>query len=410
MNRFLSLTLVSFLILTCTACVGRAAPPDELPVEPESLEAAVITDAQKPPEPKQPEKPEEPEKPYVRVIDPAKPMVALTFDDGPDGTYSNEILDILEENHALATFFEVGNNVRACPEPVKRMADMGCEVASHSNAHKNLSKMKKAALLKDLDAADEAFVAAGVDAPTMVRPPYGAVNKTVKTGTGRSMVTWTVDTEDWKSRNAETVVDYVKNYGDLDGEIVLMHSIYKSTADAVRVLVPWLQEQGYQLVTVTELMAFYYGELPQPDHFYGYTYFSTRGRTDTPVELPSMFPPEGSEDAAEEETPVEPEAPAEEPEPEAPPEETVPDVMPEWLRPRAPVVTAYLAPKRIVDLSKRGVSGSDSAPEPEPESEPEPEPEPAPEPVQADSKEEPVKPREELGSDPSLPNPALFMS
>lgn len=315
MNRFFTLTLSLLLLLSCTACVGRAAAPLEEPPQTEPLEAAApIEEPETPTEPEpvqEPEKTEEPEEPYVRIIDPAKPMVALTFDDGPDGTYSDQILDILEENHALATFFEVGRNVRACPEPVKRMAEMGCEVASHSNAHKNLSKLKKATLLKDLALADEAFTAAGVDAPAMVRPPYGAVNKTVKTATGRAVITWTVDTEDWKSRNAQTVADYVKNYGDLDGEIILMHSIYKSTADATAILVPWLQEQGYQLVTVTELMAFYYGELPQPDHFYGYTYFTTHGRTDTPIELPSMFPPAGepveeeAPSAAPEETPAE---------------------------------------------------------------------------------------------------------
>ncbi|MDE7260656.1 MAG: hypothetical protein K2N78_01125, partial [Oscillospiraceae bacterium] len=138
------------------------------------------------------------------------------------------------------------------------------------------------------------------------------VNKTVKSATGRTMITWTVDTQDWKSRDAQTVIDYIQNYGSLDGEIVLMHSIYSSTVEAVRVLVPWLQEQGYQLVTVTELMAYYYGELPQPDHFYGYTFFTTHGRTDTPVELPSMFPPAPEEDAAGDVPAEETGAPAEE--------------------------------------------------------------------------------------------------
>ena len=289
MNRFVALSLVILLLFSATACVGRAAAPVEEEgspaAEPQEVVAAQSVEPASSDE-AEPEPVEEPEEPYVRVIDPAKPMVALTFDDGPHGTWTDAILDVLEENHALATFFEVGNNVRAYPEPVKRMADMGCEVASHSNAHKNLSKLKKNSLLNDLDTADAAFVAAGVEAPTMVRPPYGAVNKTVKSATGRTMITWTVDTEDWRSRNAQAVIDYVQGAGNLDGEIVLMHSIYESTAEAVKVLVPWLQEQGYQLVTVTELLAYYYGELPQPDHFYGYTYFTTHGRTDTPVPLP----------------------------------------------------------------------------------------------------------------------------
>ncbi len=316
MNRFLSLSLALLLLLSCTACVGRAAAPvEDLPAPgPQDIPVAQPLATAPSDEPESTEKetevPEEPEEPYVRTIDPSKPMVALTFDDGPCGTWSDAILDVLEENHALATFFEVGNNVLAYPEPVQRMAELGCEIASHSNAHKNLGKMKKSALLQDLDAADAAFVAAGVEAPTIVRPPYGAVNKTVKSCTGRTMITWTVDTEDWKSRDAQTVVSYVQNFGSLDGEIVLMHSIYESTADAVAVLVPWLQEQGYQLVTVTELLAYYYGELPQPDQFYGYTYFTTHGRTDTPVPLPGEEVPGQGVPVVEEE----PAEPSEEPE------------------------------------------------------------------------------------------------
>ena len=354
MNRFLIFSLALFLILSCTACVGRAAAPagGEPPAaEPQEVAAPQPVEPEPADEPEEPEEPPvpEPEEPYVRVIDPSKPMVALTFDDGPHDTWSNAILDVLEENHALATFFEVGRNVRAHPEPVQRMAELGCEVASHSNAHKDLSKLKKKTLIKDLDTADAAFTDAGVEPPALVRPPYGAVNKNVKSATGRSIVTWTVDTEDWRSRDAQAVIDYVQNYGDLDGEIVLMHSIYESTADAVRVLVPWLQEQGYQLVTVTELLAYYYGELPQPDRFYGYTYFSSHGRTDTPVPLPGETVP-GAGVPAEEETPDTPAALADEPEApaesESPAEEAPAETDKEWKPVRVPD-TVDLAPASI---------------------------------------------------------------
>lgn len=373
MRRFFPLFLSLLLLLLCTSCVGRAAAPEPDAGQAAPLEAAAV----QPPEPVESPAPEEeppvqPEEPYVRVIDPAKPMVALTFDDGPDGTCSDQILDILEEHHALATFFEVGRNVAACPEPVSRMAEMGCEIGSHSNAHKDLSKLRKSALLRDLDAADEAFAAAGVPVPTLVRPPYGAVNKTVKSATGRAMVTWTVDTEDWRSRDAQTVIDYVQNYGDLDGEIILMHSIYESTVEAAAVLVPWLQEQGYQLVTVTELLAYYYGELPQPDHFYGYTYFVTHDRTDAPVELPGMYLPEETEAEA---------GPAPEPDP-------VPDT------PDAP--PEPFDPTGIVP---------ESAPEPEPAAVPEP-PAPAQELPALSSGQDVV--RETLSPSISIPNPAMF--
>lgn len=387
MIRFFSLLLSLLLLaLSCTACVGKAAAPVPDAGQAAPLEAA----ASRPPETEaalesalpEEELPAQPEEPYVRVIDPSKPMVALTFDDGPDAVCSDQILDILEEHHALATFFEVGRNVAACPEPVSRMAEMGCEIGSHSNAHKDLSKLRKSTLLRDLDTADEAFAAAGAPVPTLVRPPYGAVNKTVKSATGRSMVTWTVDTEDWRSRNAQTVIDYVKNYGDLDGEIILMHSIYESTVEATAVLVPWLQEQGYQLVTVTELMAYYYGELPQPDHFYGYTYFATHDRTDAPVELPSMFPPEEPE---AETAPVPDQVPS------------VPDAPPEPFDP----------------------TGIVAVPVPEAENEPDPAPETpagASIPTEAETPRQDapersssaVSDRETLSPSISIPNPAMF--
>lgn len=373
MRRFFPLFLSLLLLLLCTSCVGRAAAPEPDAGQAAPLEAAAVQPPElvESPAPEE-EPPVQPEEPYVRVIDPAKPMVALTFDDGPDGTCSDQILDILEEHHALATFFEVGRNVAACPEPVSRMAEMGCEIGSHSNAHKNLSKLRKSALLRDLDAADEAFAAAGVPVPTLVRPPYGAVNKTVKSATGRAMVTWTVDTEDWRSRDAQTVIDYVQNYGDLDGEIILMHSIYESTVEAAAVLVPWLQEQGYQLVTVTELLAYYYGELPQPDHFYGYTYFVTHDRTDAPVELPGMYLPEETEAEAG-------------PAPEPDPVHDAPDAPPEPFDPTGIV--------------------PESAPEPEPAAVPEP-PAPVQELPVLSSGQDVV--RETLSPSISIPNPAMF--
>jgi len=293
MNQLFSLALVALVLATSTGCVGQAAV---LNVETNQIDAAVSDDPQTAAPP--PSAPAEPEEPFVRVIEPSKPMVAITFDDGPHESFSNQILDILEENHAVATFFEVGCNVAKYPDILTREAQLGCEIGSHSNAHRNLSKLTEADLLQDLADADEAFTAAGVPAPTLVRPPYGAVNKFVKYSTGRSMITWNVDTEDWKTKDAQTVVSYLQGLDSLDGDVVLMHSTHESTVEAAKILIPWLQEQGYQLVTVTELMAYYYGELPQPNVLYGYTYFTGRSRTDTPLQLPVPTPAEAAPDVA----------------------------------------------------------------------------------------------------------------
>lgn len=353
MNRIFSLVLSAVLLLSSTGCVSQTVPA-LLKEDKTSSQAppAVQDSAGVPPagdqvpaeeQPEEDSPSEEQEEPYVRVIDPAAPMVALTFDDGPHEIYSDQILDILEENHAVATFFEVGRNVANCPDPLARMKELGCEVGSHSNRHADLSKLKKNAVLQDLQTADDAFIAAMGSAPILIRPPYGAVNKTVKHGTGRSVITWTVDTEDWRSRDADTVVQYVQSLSSLDGEIVLMHSTYESTVEAVRILIPWLMEQGYQLVTVSELMAYYYGELLTPGQFYGYTYFTTHGRTDKPLQLPDEAPeiqiPE------EDPEPAQPSAPAVTAPTQTPPQaDTVPGAAPSSPEAEAPVIPPESTP------------------------------------------------------------------
>ena len=297
MNRILSLVLSCAMLLTCLGCSQRGQDTAtgttdqnlttdlQQPAADSTVSADKITSQTETPSAPQPEEP------YVRVIDPAKPMVALTYDDGPHPVYSHAILDTLESNHSVATFFEVAINIPRAPDALVRMLELGCEVGSHSNAHLDLGKMDQKTMLQDLDAADEAFIAATGKAPTLLRPPYGSINDAVQLGSGRSVVTWDVDTLDWEHRDAATVVSYIQSLGDLDGRILLMHSIYESTAEATKVLVPWLIEQGYQLVTVSELFAYYYGELLQPNQLYSYTYFSSHSRTDTPATLPDPNEP-----------------------------------------------------------------------------------------------------------------------
>ena len=294
--------------------------------------------------------PEEPAE-DVRVLDPDKPMVALTFDDGPHPTNTDALLDILEENGAVATFFQVGQNLWRDPDAVRRAEALGCEIGSHSYRHADLSKLSADALAADLKKADDAFIEVLGHAPTLLRPPYGAMNKAVKSTTGRSIITWSMDTEDWLSRNAEKVVAAVQGAGDLNGQVVLMHDIHDSTIEAAKTLVPWLIEQGYQLVTVSELITLHYGDQVLPNGLYGYSYFLygkpvilPEGQTQEPApepepeepqppaqqtppaEEPAQTPaeaPQQSQDTAPEEPPIpeatEPESPdAESPDLEAP--------------------------------------------------------------------------------------------
>lgn len=215
--------------------------------------------------PTEPEPPAEPEKP--------KKMVAFTYDDGPNPIATNAILDTLEKYNAKATFFDLGYLVERYPTVAKRELAIGCEVGSHSYDHANFNKLTNQQIAADLAKTDAAFRNAIGKSPALFRPPYGNCDSRVKEQIPMPIYLWSVDTLDWKSRNAAEIVKQVKAAGNLDGKVILMHGIYGSTAEATAQLVPYLQEQGYELVTLSELMQKKYNQTPQAKKMYGYSFF-----------------------------------------------------------------------------------------------------------------------------------------
>ena len=198
-------------------------------------------------------------------VDPNRPMVALTFDDGPKASVTNRILNSLEANGGRATFFMVGSNVTAGNIPtIQRMAAMNCEVANHTNDHKYLSKIGADSIISQVQTTSQKIQNACGVAPKLVRPPGGYYNQAalnVLGNMGMSAVMWSIDTRDWQHKNPSktisSVLDHVK-----DGDIILMHDIYGTTADAAEVIIPELVKRGYQLVTVSELGAYRGGIAP----------------------------------------------------------------------------------------------------------------------------------------------------
>ncbi len=220
---------------------------------------------------KQPAPPEETTKLPTAVTN--KKMVALTYDDGPNPVHTNAILDILEKHDARATFFDLGYLVEKYPDVVKREEALGCEVASHSWDHANFNKLTEAQIKADLAKTDAVFQKVLGRSPASFRPPYGNCDDHVKKLIPLPIYLWSVDTLDWKSRNADAVMKEVKKIGDLDGKVILLHGIYGSTAEATAKLVPYLQEAGYELVTVSELVEGKHGDTPEKSKIYGYYYF-----------------------------------------------------------------------------------------------------------------------------------------
>ena len=210
------------------------------------------------------------------AIDPELPMVALTYDDGPYPPTSNRILDCFEQYGQVATFFEVGKNVNAYPEVVAREEQLGMEIGNHSWSHANLKKSTDAEVAAEINNTNAALEAACGHKATVFRPPYGNTTAVVESTAAAPVILWSVDTLDWKSRDANSVFNVVKDIhakGGLNGRVILMHSIYDSTAQATEMMVPWLLENNYQLVTVSELIKYGYNEDPQAGKLYGYGYF-----------------------------------------------------------------------------------------------------------------------------------------
>jgi len=197
--------------------------------------------------------------PQSNEIDPSKPMVALTFDDGPS-KYTAQILDLLEKYNCRATFCVVGNLVSARKSTVKRASDLGCEIIGHSWDHRDLSKLTAEEIKKELNDTSAAIESVTGSKPMLYRPPYGATNATVKNVSaelGYALIHWSVDPLDWKSKNADKVHSAIM--GEVSNRaIVLSHDLYGSTADAMERVIPELLSRGYQLVTVSELM--YYSD------------------------------------------------------------------------------------------------------------------------------------------------------
>ncbi|MDF2986895.1 MAG: putative xylanase/chitin deacetylase [Eubacterium sp.] len=188
----------------------------------------------------------------VRKVDPKKPMVALTFDDGPHPRYTAEILDALKKNDGLATFFILGSRAEKYPDAVKSIAKSGNQIGNHTYDHKELTKLNKSGINNEINKTAGILENITGLSNYVIRPTYGSVNGNVKMYAGSPLILWSIDTLDWKTRDKNKIVQQALKRVK-DGDIFLMHDIYKTTADAAEVVIRELKAKGYQLVTIDEL-------------------------------------------------------------------------------------------------------------------------------------------------------------
>ncbi|MBQ6312916.1 MAG: polysaccharide deacetylase family protein, partial [Lachnospiraceae bacterium] len=212
----------------------------------------------------------------VVTYNPDKKHVALTFDDGPNADTTKIVLEALKKNNCRATFFIVGKNVTGKTNALVKMEkDLGCELGNHSFDHARLPgliteeeveseeseasgepevKLNTEAAQAELDKTDEAVKAAAGVRPTVCRAPYGEWSDAVLSLMNRPHILWSLDTLDWKYRDTERLIEVVRDSRQ-DGDIILMHDIHETTANAIDQICQDLTEDGYETVTVTELAA-----------------------------------------------------------------------------------------------------------------------------------------------------------
>lgn len=189
-------------------------------------------------------------------------VIALTFDDGPHPRFTPQILDILEEFNAKATFFLLGKHVKHYANVVNQIVEAGHEIGNHTYSHIDITRSSYEKIKKEFEDTQAIIYEASGVIPKIFRPPYGFLNNSIAEITyeaGCKIILWTPnqDPMDWNSPGKEVIVKHILNHID-NGNIILLHDYVieqnNQTIEALRSLLPELTKQGYRFVTVSELI------------------------------------------------------------------------------------------------------------------------------------------------------------
>lgn len=180
-------------------------------------------------------------------------LVALTFDDGPSGKYTETLLDGLQERGVKVTFFVLGQNAQRYPEIIRRAYEEGHEIGCHSWNHPDLTELGDEKILAQFqDSFAVLDELCGQQGNYLIRPPYGNTDERVRALLDSPLICWSVDSRDWEYLDAEKVREQIVKDA-YDGAIILCHDIHSTTIPAALEAIDLLMEEGYEFVTVSEL-------------------------------------------------------------------------------------------------------------------------------------------------------------
>jgi len=192
-----------------------------------------------------------------RYIDKNTKLVAFTFDDGPNYNTS-KIIDTLNKYNVTATFFVMGKNIKGNEKIIEKMYNSNMEIGNHTYNHLLLTRYNKDKIQEEIAKTNEEIYSITGTYPALLRTSYGSVNRKIKEISNMPIIIWNIDTLDWKNKNSKKIADKVLNKIK-DGDIILMHDIYKSTLNSLDIIIPELLDRDFQIVSVSEL--FYYKEI-----------------------------------------------------------------------------------------------------------------------------------------------------
>jgi len=195
----------------------------------------------------------------IRHVKTSEKVVALTFDDGPDIPYTQQVLDVLKRNNVKATFYVLGGNARANPALIKTMMQEGHDIGSHSMYHDKMKRKSVAQIKKDLSSVDKILRDLGYNKEITFRAPYGITSPELKTALvqlDKRMVLFTFLAQDWEPISSEKIYNNVMQQLK-PGLIITLHDGGKrreNTVKATDMLIKSIKEKGYKMVTVSELL------------------------------------------------------------------------------------------------------------------------------------------------------------